>query len=83
MDFDQASQLPGTYDLYKKVKAKHRLKFALISNEGGGLTQDRVKRFRLDELADYMVFSNLVGMRKPDPGVWKLGSHLPISFPKK
>lgn len=70
--FDQARMLPGTYDLYKKVKAKNGIKLALISNEGGGLTEDRVRRFRLGELADYMLFSNTVGMRKPDPGIWKL-----------
>ncbi len=70
--FDQARMLPGTYDLYKKVKAKNGVKLALISNEGGGLTEDRVRRFRLGELADYMLFSNTVGMRKPDPGIWKL-----------
>lgn len=70
--FDQAQMLPGTYDLYKKVKAKNGIKLALISNEGGGLTEDRVRRFRLGELADYMLFSNTVGMRKPDPGIWRL-----------
>lgn len=74
--FDQGSVLPGTYDLYKKIKAKHGVKFALISNEGAELTQDRVARFRLDELADYMLFSGLVGLRKPDPGIWKLALSL-------
>jgi putative hydrolase of the HAD superfamily len=70
--FNQAEMLPGTYELYKTVKQKNGIKLAIISNEGGGLTEDRVRRFRLGELADYMLFSNTVGMRKPDPGIWKL-----------
>jgi putative hydrolase of the HAD superfamily len=74
--FDQAKLLPGTYDLYRRIKAHCGIKLGLISNEGSGLTQDRVQRFQLRELADYMVFSNAVGMRKPDPGIWKLGLSL-------
>lgn len=81
--FDQARPLPGTYDLYQKVKARGGIKLALVSNEGAGLTEDRVKRFRLRELADYMVFSNAVGMRKPDPGIWKLALSLADLAPQQ
>lgn len=81
--FDQARPLPGAYDLYQKVKARGGIKLALISNEGAGLTEDRVKRFRLRELADYMVFSNAVGMRKPDPGIWKLALSLAALTPRQ
>ena len=50
--FEQGRLLPNTYELFQKVKARHGIKIALISNEGAGLTQDRVRRFRLDALAD-------------------------------
>jgi putative hydrolase of the HAD superfamily len=30
-----------------------------------------------------MLFSNLVGMRKPDPGIWKLGLSLANLVPKE
>lgn len=81
--FDQARPLPGTYNLYQRVKTRCAIKLALISNEGAGLTQDRVKRFQLGELADYMVFSNAVGMRKPDPGIWKLALSLADLTPEQ
>jgi putative hydrolase of the HAD superfamily len=74
--FEQGKLLPGTYDLFRRVKERHGLKIALISNEGEGLTADRVKRFRLGELADYMIFSHAVHLRKPDPQIWQLGLDL-------
>jgi putative hydrolase of the HAD superfamily len=58
------------------VKARHGIKIALISNEGAGLTQDRVRRFRLEALADYMIFSHAVQLRKPDPQIWELALNL-------
>lgn len=74
--FAQGRLLPGAYDLFRRVKARHGLKIALISNEGAGLTQDRVDRFRLGELADYMIFSHAVKFRKPDPQIWELALNL-------
>ena len=74
--FEQGKLLPGTYDLFRRVKARHGLKIALISNEGVGLTEDRVHRFRLGELADYMIFSHAVKLRKPDPQIWQLALNL-------
>lgn len=74
--FEQGRLLPNTYELFQKVKARHGIKIALISNEGAGLTQDRVRRFRLDALADYMVFSHAVQLRKPDPQIWELALNL-------
>lgn len=74
--FEQGKLLPGTYDLFHRVKARHALKIALVSNEGAELTEDRVRRFRLGELADYMVFSCVVKLRKPDPEIWELALSL-------
>jgi putative hydrolase of the HAD superfamily len=70
--FEQGKLLPGAYDMFGRVKTRHGLKIALISNEGAGLTEDRVRRFRLGELADYMIFSHAVRLRKPDPQIWEL-----------
>jgi putative hydrolase of the HAD superfamily len=74
--FEQGKLLPGTYDLFRRVKAQHGVKIALISNEGAGLTEDRVRRFGLGELADCMVFSHIVKLRKPDPEIWHLALKL-------
>lgn len=70
--YGQGQLLPGTYGMYQKVKNRNKIKLAMISNEGSGLSQDRVDRFKLRELADYMIFSYAVHMRKPDSGIWKL-----------
>jgi putative hydrolase of the HAD superfamily len=74
--FEQGRLLPGTYDLFRRIKARYGVKVALISNEGAGLTEDRVARFRLSELADYMIFSHAVKLRKPDPQIWELALSL-------
>lgn len=74
--FEQGKLLPGTYDLLRRVKSRQALKIALVSNEGAGLTEDRVRRFRLDEIADCMVFSCIVRLRKPDPEIWQLALDL-------
>jgi putative hydrolase of the HAD superfamily len=81
--YDQGRLLPGTYGMYQKVKARNNIKLAMISNEGSGLSQDRVARFKLRELADYMIFSYAVHMRKPDPGIWKLALALAQVTPEE
>jgi len=48
----------------------------LISNEGEGLTEHRVRKFGLRELADFLVFSYFVHMRKPDLEIWNLALNL-------
>ena len=59
-----------------EVKKLNGLKLALISNEGQGITENRIEKFRLRELADFMVISHFTGMRKPDHSIWKLALDL-------
>jgi putative hydrolase of the HAD superfamily len=63
---------PENIALFARVKKANGLKFALISNEGQGITEHRVDKFGLRELADFMVISNYVHMRKPDRQIWQL-----------
>lgn len=74
--FDASVPWPENIALLREIKTRCRLKLAVISNEGEGLTEHRVRKFRLDELADFLVFSHFVHMRKPDPQIWRLASHL-------
>ena len=67
---------PENLALFAAVKKANRLKFALVSNEGQGITEHRVGKFGLREVADYMVVSHFVHMRKPDPKIWKLALDL-------
>ena len=67
---------PENISFMKEVKQWNRIKLALISNEGQGITEYRIQRFGLRELADFMVISHFTGMRKPDPSIWKLALDL-------
>ena len=58
--------------LLSEVKLTNEIKLALISNEGQGITEHRVEKFGLRQLADFMVVSHCVHMRKPDAQIWNL-----------
>jgi putative hydrolase of the HAD superfamily len=58
------------------LKVENSVKLALISNEGEGLTQHRVDKFGLRQLADFLVISHFVHFRKPDPEIWRLALDL-------
>ncbi len=77
-DFAYAQSLPWPENIafFRQVKEKNRLKLGLISNEGQGITEYRVDKFGLRELADFMIISHFVHFRKPDPAIWKLALDL-------
>ncbi len=74
--FNESVPWPENIALLKSVKTANRLKLALISNEGEGLTEYRVHKFGLRDLADFLVFSHFVHMRKPDLEMWHLALNL-------
>jgi putative hydrolase of the HAD superfamily len=74
--FEQSTPWPDTINFFKKVKHANQLKVGIISNEGGGLTEHRVRKFGLRHLADFLIFSCFVYMRKPDRDIWRLGLNL-------
>ena len=67
---------PENIELFHSVKKANDLKFALISNEGQGITEHRVGKFGLRDVADFMVISHCVHMRKPDAQIWQLALNL-------
>lgn len=72
--FSQSVELPDTLQWLKEWKRKHaeRFKFISINNEGRELNEYRINKFRLHDFFDAFVSSCEVGMRKPDPGIFKL-----------
>ncbi len=74
--YDASTPWPRNIQFFKSVKESNRLRLAIISNEGRGLTQHRVHSFRLRELAEFMIFSHCVGYRKPDREIWRLALDL-------
>ena len=69
---DFTKPLPGMIDLFTRLKAKHKLKVAVVSNEGRELTFDRVERFNLKSFVDFFVVSSFVHLRKPDTDIYQL-----------
>jgi putative hydrolase of the HAD superfamily len=67
---------PENIQLFANVKKLNGLKFGLVSNEGQGITEYRVDKFGLRDVADFMVISNCVHMRKPDHEIWRLALDL-------
>ena len=72
---------PQNIALLDRVKKANRLKIGLISNEGQGITEYRMNRFGLREVADFIVISHCVHMRKPDHQIWQLALDLAQTTP--
>ena len=72
--FSQSVALPGMLDWLKQWKRKHSDRFRVISinNEGRELNDYRIKKFNLHDCFDAFVSSCQVGLRKPDPGIFRL-----------
>ena len=77
-DFAYCQSIPWTENIefLKQVREVNKLNLALISNEGQGITEYRVAKFKLRELADFLVVSCFVHMRKPDRSIWQLALDL-------
>ncbi len=69
---DLTKPLPGMIELFTKLKAKHNLKIAVVSNEGRELTFDRVEKFNLKSFVDFFIVSSFVHLRKPDTDIYQL-----------
>ena len=74
--FSASVPWPQNIALFERVKKANGLKFGLISNEGQGVTEYRMSTFGLREVADIIVVSHCVHMRKPDRQMWQLALDL-------
>jgi putative hydrolase of the HAD superfamily len=85
MDFmyAQSVQLPNMLDWLIKWREKHgdRFRFISINNEGRELNEYRIKKFRLHDCFDAFVSSCEVGMRKPDPGIFRIAMGIAQASP--
>lgn len=70
--FSQSTELPGMLRWFKKWKQDCGFRVISINNEGKELNEYRIKTFGLHQCFDAFVSSCEVGMRKPDPGIFKL-----------
>lgn len=70
--FEQSVELPDMLAWLKEWKKDCGFRIISINNEGKELNDYRVQKFKLHDCFDAFVSSCEVGMRKPDPGIFKL-----------
>jgi putative hydrolase of the HAD superfamily len=81
--FAQSIRYPSMLSLMSRLKARHGLRIAIVSNEGRELNAHRIKLAGLDRLADCFVSSSFVHMRKPDPDIYRLALDLAQTAPSR
>lgn len=70
--YAQSVELPDTLKWLKAWKKDCGFRIISINNEGKELNDYRVQKFKLHECFDAFISSCEVGIRKPDPGIFKL-----------
>lgn len=80
---NQSQSLPDVLNYLKQLKGQNQVRIGLLSNEGKELADYRVKNFKLNEAADFLIFSGYVGLRKPDPDIYRLALNLASSLPQE
>ena len=81
--FRQSKELPDTLKWLKEWKKDCGFRIISINNEGKELNDYRVKKFKLHDFFDAFVSSCEVGMRKPDPGIFKLAMGVAQALPQQ
>jgi putative hydrolase of the HAD superfamily len=81
----QSRQLPHMLDWLIEWRRENasRFRFISINNEGRELNEYRILKFRLHDCFDAFVSSCEVGMRKPDPGIFKLAMGIAQAKPSE
>jgi putative hydrolase of the HAD superfamily len=70
--FARSESDPKMIDLIRQLKAMYGLKIVAVSNESRELNNYRIQKFRLNEFVDAFISSCYVGLRKPDPDIFRL-----------
>jgi putative hydrolase of the HAD superfamily len=70
--FAQTKPFPEMIELVARLKKAHKIKIAVVSNEAREMNAYRVRKFKLDRLADCFITSCFVHIRKPDADIFRL-----------
>lgn len=81
--YAESKELPHMLQWLKEWK-RNKCGFRIISvnNEGRELNEYRIKKFKLHECFDAFISSCEVGMRKPDPGIFKIAMGIAQASPE-
>src|SRR6201996_7235762 len=81
--FEQSKELPDMLAWLKEWKKDCGFRIISINNEGKELNDYRIKKFKLHECFDAFVSSCEVGMRKPDPAIFRLAMGIAQALPQQ
>ena len=70
--FAQSKPYPEMIELIRRLKVRHWLKIAVVSNEGRELNAHRIRKFKLGTFVDFFISSCFVHIRKPDADIFRL-----------
>jgi putative hydrolase of the HAD superfamily len=70
--FAQSKPYPEMIELFARMKVRHGLKIAVVSNEGRELNAHRIHKFKLEGFVDAFISSCFVHIRKPDADIFRL-----------
>jgi len=74
--FAQSKPYPRMIELIAQLKRLHSLKIVVVSNESREVNAHRIRKFKLERLADTFISSCFVRMRKPDVEIFRLALDL-------
>ena len=70
--FAQSKSYPEMIDMIARLKVRHGLKIAVVSNEARELNAHRIRKFKLGAFVDFFISSCFVHIRKPDADIFRL-----------
>jgi putative hydrolase of the HAD superfamily len=73
---EQSKPFPQMIELIRQLKARHKLKIAVVSNEGRELNAYRIEKFKLAMFVDFFISSCFVHLHKPDADIFRLALDL-------
>jgi putative hydrolase of the HAD superfamily len=81
--YDESVELPDMLPWLKSWKQQNRVRVIALNNEGRELNDFRINRFRLCDCFDAFISSCEVGMRKPDPDIYRLATRIAHCAPQQ
>jgi putative hydrolase of the HAD superfamily len=81
--FAQSKAYPEMIELMAKIKTRHRLKIAVVSNEARELNAYRIRKFKLAGFVDSFISSCFVHIRKPDADIFRLALDVSQAAPEQ
>ncbi len=70
--FAQSESFPEMIELVRTLKARYKLKIAVVNNEGRELNEHRIQKFKLGSFVDFFISSCFVHVRKPDQDIYRI-----------